>query len=145
MNARAAELGMKSARFVDPSGLSSENVASPADLSKLVIAASHDPIISSYSTDSSHVVRVRHRMVEFHNTDSLVRNPAWDIKLQKTGFINEAGRCLVMKTAIEGRDVVIVLLHSFGKNTRVADARRVRRWMEAKLTARGLRSVEDRA
>jgi D-alanyl-D-alanine endopeptidase (penicillin-binding protein 7) len=77
-------------------------------------------------------------MVEFHNTDSLVRAPDWDIKLQKTGYISEAGRCLVMRTAIDGRDVVIVLLHSFGKNTRVADARRVRRWMEARISGRGL-------
>jgi D-alanyl-D-alanine endopeptidase (penicillin-binding protein 7) len=140
MNAKAAALGMQSAHFVDPSGLSSENVASPQDLSRLVIAASGDPTISAFSTDSSHAVWVRHRLLEFHNTDALVRAPDWDIKLQKTGFINEAGRCLVMRTAIEGRDIVIVLLHSFGKNTRVADARRVRRWMESKLTSGSLRA-----
>jgi D-alanyl-D-alanine endopeptidase (penicillin-binding protein 7) len=138
MNAKAAALGMKSARFVDSSGLSSDNVASPEDLSKLVIAASQEPTISAFSTDSSHVVWIGRRMVEFHNTDSLVRAPDWDIKLQKTGYISEAGRCLVMRTAIDGRDVVIVLLHSFGKNTRVADARRVRRWMEARISGRGL-------
>jgi D-alanyl-D-alanine endopeptidase (penicillin-binding protein 7) len=145
MNAKAAALGMKSARFVDPSGLSSDNVASPEDLSKLVIAAAHEPTISAFSTDPSYVVWVHHRMLEFHNTDALVRNPDWDIKLQKTGYISEAGRCLVMKTAIRGRDVIIVLLHSFGKNTRVADARRVRRWMEAMLTGHGSRGLEDRA
>jgi len=144
MNAKAAALGMKSAHFVDPSGLSSDNVASPEDLSRLVMAAAEEPTIRDFSTDSSHAVWVSHRMLEFHNTDALVRAPDWDIKLQKTGFINEAGRCLVMKTAIEGRDIVIVLLHSFGKNTRVADARRVRRWMESKLASRTLRA-EDRA
>jgi D-alanyl-D-alanine endopeptidase (penicillin-binding protein 7) len=145
MNAKGAQLGMRSAHFVDPSGLSSENVASPEDLSKLVIAASANRVISAYSTDPRYTVRVGRRLLEFHNTDSLVRSSSWDIKLQKTGYISEAGRCLVMKTAIEGRNVVIVLLNSFGKNTRVADARRVRRWMEARASAANPRALADRA
>lgn len=131
MNAKAAALGMVSAHFVDPTGLSSENVASPEDLTKLVVAASQNPTIRAYSTDKSYRVRVRHRVVEFRNTDRLVANPGWNIVVQKTGYITEAGRCLVMEAVIEGRSVVIVLLDSFGKYTRLADATRIKRWMEA--------------
>ena len=133
MNAKAKELGMTSSHFVEPTGLSSDNVASPEDLSKLVMAASQNPIIREYSTDPGYEVRIGRRMVGFHNTDSLVSNPTWDIIVQKTGYIEEAGRCLVMQTVIEGRTIVIVLLNSFGKQTRVADATRIRKWMEAKL------------
>jgi len=131
MNAKAAELGMVNSHFVDPTGLSSQNVASPEDLSKLVVAASHTPTIREYSTDSRYAVKVRRHMVEFHNTDNLVANPAWNIIVQKTGYINEAGKCLVMAAIIEGRSVVIVLLDSLGKYTRVADAKRIKTWMEA--------------
>ncbi|HEY0341581.1 MAG TPA: D-alanyl-D-alanine endopeptidase [Steroidobacteraceae bacterium] len=133
MNAKARQLGMSSAHFVEPTGLSSDNVASPEDLSKLVMAASKNATIREYSTDPGYDVRVGRRMVGFHNTNSLVNNPTWDIVVQKTGYIEEAGRCLVMQTVIEGRTIVIVLLNSFGKQTRVADATRVRKWMEAKL------------
>jgi serine-type D-Ala-D-Ala endopeptidase (penicillin-binding protein 7) len=134
MNDKAAQLGMSSAHFVDPTGLSSENVASPEDLSKLVIAASRNPIIREYSTDRRYTVRVHRHPVEFHNTDNLVANPAWNIIVQKTGYIAEAGKCLVMEAVIEGRNVVIVLLDSFGKYTRVADAKRVKSWVEASAT-----------
>lgn len=132
MNAKAKELGMSNARFVDPTGLSSSNVASASDLLKLVNAASHHPTIRHYSTDKKYAVAVGRHMLEFHNTNTLVGNPTWDIVVQKTGYITEAGKCLVMKAVIEGRAVVIVLLDSFGKYTRVADARRVRKWMETK-------------
>jgi serine-type D-Ala-D-Ala endopeptidase (penicillin-binding protein 7) len=131
MNAKAAELGMASSHFVDPTGLSSQNVASPEDLTKLVIAASHNRSIREYSTDQRYAVKVRRHMVEFHNTDNLVANPAWNIIVQKTGYISEAGKCLVMAAVIEGRSVVIVLLDSLGKYTRVADAKRIKTWMEA--------------
>ena len=131
MNAKAAALGMTHAHFVDPTGLSSENVASPEDLSKLVNAASHNPTIREYSTDPSYAVKVRRRLVEFRNTDNLVKNPTWNIVVQKTGYIAEAGKCLVMAAVIEGRSVIIVLLDSFGKYTRVADAKRIKTWMEA--------------
>jgi D-alanyl-D-alanine endopeptidase (penicillin-binding protein 7) len=136
MNAKAAALGMTSAHFVDPTGLSSENVASPEDLSKLVIAASHNASIREYSTDKRYTVRVRNHLVEFHNTDNLVANPTWNIIVQKTGYITEAGKCLVMETVIEGRNVIMVLLDSAGKLTRVADAKRVKSWMEATATER---------
>jgi serine-type D-Ala-D-Ala endopeptidase (penicillin-binding protein 7) len=145
MNAKAAALGMTTAQFVEPTGLSSENVASAEDLSKLVAAASQNSVIREYSTDRHYAVAVGRHMVEFRNTDSLVSNPAWDIIVQKTGYIAEAGRCLVMQAVIEGRSVVIVLLNSFGKYTRVADARRVRRWMEAKLSQRTARPAGSTA
>jgi serine-type D-Ala-D-Ala endopeptidase (penicillin-binding protein 7) len=131
MNAKAASLGMANSHFVDPTGLSSQNVASPEDLSKLVIAASHNPTIREYSTDKRYAVKVRKHLVEFRNTDNLVANPTWNIIVQKTGYITEAGKCLVMAAVIEGRSVVIVLLDSLGKYTRVADAKRIKTWMEA--------------
>ncbi|MGC3982684.1 MAG: D-alanyl-D-alanine endopeptidase [Steroidobacteraceae bacterium] len=133
MNLKAQALGMTSAKFVDPTGLSSGNVASPQDLAKLVIAASHNPTIRSYSTHDKYSVKVGKRMLEFRNTDNLVTKSDWDIVVQKTGYIEEAGRCLVMKAVIAGRSVVIVLLDSYGKYTRVADAKRIKDWMEAKL------------
>ena len=133
MNAKARKLGMTSAHFVDPAGLSCDNVASAEDLSKLVMAASENPVIREYSTDRGYSVRVGRRTLEYRNTNALVSNPTWNIIVQKTGYITEAGRCLVMQAVIQGRTVVIVLLNSVGKNTRVADAVRIRRWMEAKL------------
>jgi D-alanyl-D-alanine endopeptidase (penicillin-binding protein 7) len=137
MNAKARKLGMTSAHFVDPAGLSCDNVASAEDLSKLVVAASENPVIREYSTDPGYEVRVGRKMLQFHNTNALVNNPTWNIIVQKTGYISEAGRCLVMQAVIQGRTVVIVLLNSVGKNTRVADAVRIRRWMEAKLLTSG--------
>lgn len=136
MNAKARELGMTSAHFVEPTGLSDENVASPEDLSKLVMAAAKVAEIREYSTDGAYLVQVGRRMVQFRNTDSLVSRPDWKIEVQKTGYISQAGRCLVMQTVIEDRTVVIVLLNSFGKRSRVADARRIRKWMEATLLTR---------
>ena len=136
MNAKAKALGMTNSHFVDPAGLSSDNVASPEDLAKLVMAASHDRTIREYSTDRSYAVAVGRRMVEFRNTNSLVGNPAWDIVVQKTGYISEAGKCLVMQAHIDDRTIVMILLNSNGRYTRVADARRVRKWMEAKLNER---------
>jgi D-alanyl-D-alanine endopeptidase (penicillin-binding protein 7) len=131
MNARARALGMTSSRFVEPTGLSDENVASAADLSKLVMEAAKVPAIREYSTDSSYDVLVGRRVVTFRSTDSLTSKPDWDIVVQKTGYISQAGRCLVMQTIIEARTVVIVLLNSYGKRSRIADARRIRRWMES--------------
>jgi serine-type D-Ala-D-Ala endopeptidase (penicillin-binding protein 7) len=136
MNAKAASLGMTNSHFVDPTGLSSENVASPEDLTKLVMAAAKNRTIREYSTDKSYAVRVHRHLVEYHNTDNLVANPTWNIIVQKTGYITEAGKCLVMAAVIEGRSVVIVLLDSLGKYTRVADAKRIKSWMEASANAR---------
>ncbi|HEX6570593.1 MAG TPA: hypothetical protein VF055_01130, partial [Steroidobacteraceae bacterium] len=130
MNAKAAELGMKTAYFVEPTGLSKLNVASPCDLAKLVLAAGEIPTIGKYSTAVEHTVHVGRQALQFRNTNSLVEKPDWQVGVQKTGYISEAGRCLVMQTVIDGRQVVIVLLNSFGKLTRIADAKRIRTWLE---------------
>jgi serine-type D-Ala-D-Ala endopeptidase (penicillin-binding protein 7) len=136
MNEKARELGMTHAHFLEPTGLSEENVASPEDLSKLVMAAAKVPEIRQFSTDSGYEVSIGAHQLRFRNTDSLVSRPDWNILVQKTGYISEAGRCLVMQTMIGDRSVVIVLLNSFGKRTRIADARRVRRWLESSVLAR---------
>ena len=136
MNAKAAELGMKTAHFIEPTGLSKLNVASPRDLAKLVLAAGAIPTIGEYSTDPEHTVYVGRQALQFRNTNSLVEKPDWVVGVQKTGYISEAGRCLVMQTVIDGRQVVIVLLNSFGRLTRIADARRIRTWLEAQHKAR---------
>jgi serine-type D-Ala-D-Ala endopeptidase (penicillin-binding protein 7) len=133
MNAKARALGMKTAHFTDPTGLSSGNVSSAADLAKLVTAAAADPTIRTFSTHASHTVLVGKQQLEFRNTNSLVNKADWDIRVQKTGYTSDAGQCLVMQTVIRERPVLIVLLNSFGKYTRVADARRIRKWMEAGL------------
>jgi D-alanyl-D-alanine endopeptidase (penicillin-binding protein 7) len=131
MNAKAAALGMTTAHFKDPTGLSSQNVASPEDLAKLVLAAARNPTIRAYSTDADHTVRVHRQNLEFRNTNRLVNNPDWQVNVQKTGYISEAGRCLVMQTVIDDHEVVIVLLNSWGTLTRIADAKRIRSWMES--------------
>jgi D-alanyl-D-alanine endopeptidase (penicillin-binding protein 7) len=133
MNEKAKALGMTASQFVEPTGLDSDNVASAEDLSKLVMAASQNDVIRDYSTDSHYSVRVGRRLVQFGTTDALVRSPAWNIVVQKTGYITEAGRCLVMQAVIDARSVVIVLLNGYGKNTRIADARRIKKWMDAQL------------
>jgi D-alanyl-D-alanine endopeptidase (penicillin-binding protein 7) len=132
MNAKAKALGMTHSKFADPTGLSSENVSSPRDLAKLVVAASRNELISRYSTSASHEVHIGRTAVQYRNTNSLVKNPGWDIDVQKTGFISEAGQCLVMQAQIDGRPVIMVLLNSWGKYTRVADAKRIRQWMETR-------------
>lgn len=140
MNVKAKALGMKSARFVDPTGLSSRNVSSAADLVKLVRAAAEHPLIRQYSTSASHVVQIGGRLVEFRNTNTLVAKHDWSIAVQKTGYTSEAGQCLVMQAVIGGRPVVMVFLNSFGKLTRAAEARRVRKWMERSESASQLAS-----
>jgi serine-type D-Ala-D-Ala endopeptidase (penicillin-binding protein 7) len=122
---------MTTARFVEPTGLSSRNVASPVDLARLVLATAENTTIRDYSTAASHVVHVGRQRFEFRNTNLLVANPDWHVGLQKTGYIAEAGRCLVMQAVIDDRPVVIILLNASGKLTRFADARRIRTWMES--------------
>ncbi|MFC5475361.1 D-alanyl-D-alanine endopeptidase [Paraherbaspirillum soli] len=129
MNAKAKALGMTDTHYVDSTGLSHLNVASARDLSKLVLAAYQHPVIRQYSTDPKYLVEPGGRPLQYSNSNHLVDNPGWQIGLQKTGYINEAGRCLVMQTTIEGRQIVMVLLDSRGKNSRQADADRVRKWL----------------
>ena len=131
MNAKAHQLGMNDTRYVDPSGLSSQNVSSARDLAKLVAYAHQKPLLRQYSTDPNWVVEASGRPMRYNNTNYLVRMPDWNIGLQKTGFINEAGRCLVMQAMIQGRNVIMVFLDSKGKMSRTADAGRMRRWLEA--------------
>jgi D-alanyl-D-alanine endopeptidase (penicillin-binding protein 7) len=138
MNAKAAALGMTHSHFVDAAGLSGDNVSTARDLAKLVIAAGQNDIIRRYSTTDRHTVAVGRQSLQFSNTDSLVRDTAWQVAVQKTGYLNEAGKCLALQAHILGRDVVIVLLNSFGKYTRVADARRIRQWMERRAGTAGI-------
>jgi D-alanyl-D-alanine endopeptidase (penicillin-binding protein 7) len=132
MNAKARVLGMQNTRFFDPTGLDSDNVSTAQDLVKMVAAASHYDLIHQYTTTATHSVdNLGGRSLRFSNTNPLVRNASWEIGLSKTGFINEAGRCLVMQATISHRPVIIVLLDSWGKQTRVGDANRIKKWMES--------------
>lgn len=134
MNAKARQLGMNDTHYVDSSGLSSKNVASARDLVKLINAAYQYPLIREYSTDSKYVVTPNpngRRTLEYGTTNKLVAEPDWNIGLQKTGYIAEAGRCLVMQAIIEGRKVVMVFLDSKGKYSRLADAGRIKKWIES--------------
>ena len=130
MNAKAHELEMTDSRFVEPTGLSSENVSSAGDLAKLVKAAKGYPLIAEYSTTPSADFTIRGKRVPFVNTNGLVRGGNWEIGLSKTGFINAAGRCLVMQAKVATRPLIIVLLDSVGKYTRIGDANRIRQWLE---------------
>jgi D-alanyl-D-alanine endopeptidase (penicillin-binding protein 7) len=133
MNAKAQLLGMHDTRYVEPTGLSSRNVSSPTDLVRLMQTAALRPLIRQYTTSTEMAVMVNNRVQQFRNTNALVKNPSWDITVSKTGFINEAGRCLIMLTSIEGRDLAIVLLDSAGTMTRTADAVRIRQWVEREI------------
>ena len=135
MNAKAKELGMLDTHYVEPTGLSSQNKSSARDLAVLVNAAHQVPLLREYSTTPSLEVELGRRQVQFHTTDRLVANKTWDIGLQKTGFINEAGQCLVMQAQMAGRKLIMVLLDSAGKYSRIADAERIRKWVTANHTA----------
>jgi D-alanyl-D-alanine endopeptidase (penicillin-binding protein 7) len=130
MNAKAKQLGMTDTHFENPTGLTSQNVSSARDLVKMVNAAYQYPLIRRFSTDHSYEVYTGKRSLAYNSTNALVRNPTWDIGLQKTGFINEAGECLVMQATIHGRPMVMVLLDSSGKYSRFADATRLRTWLD---------------
>ena len=132
MNAKAKELGMTETHYVEPTGLSSENQSSALDLSKLVNVASRDPMLRELTTSHSFDIEMGNRTVQFNNTNRLVKNPTWDIGLQKTGFINEAGHCLLMQAKVAGRKLIMVFLDSAGSMSRFADAERVRRWVETR-------------
>lgn len=131
MNVKARLLGMSDTRFLDSSGLNPANVSSPRDLARLVTASASYPLIREFSTTDERHVLVAGRMLRFGNTNSLVRNPDWEISVSKTGYISEAGRCLVMQAWMHQQPVVIVLMDSVGRYTRTADAQRVRKWLEA--------------
>ena len=133
MNRKAQELGMYHSRFADPVGLKAENVSTAKDLALMLAAADNYPLISQASTTTRHEVRpyARRGPLTYGNTNRLLKNKNWDIELSKTGYISEAGRCLVMQASIEGEDISIVLLNSFGKLTPFGDSNRLRKWMLA--------------
>ena len=131
MNAKAKLLGMNGTRYVEPTGLSSKNQSSAQDLAILVNAAYKDAAVREYSTSPGYEVAVGAKTLQFNTTNQLVKNPGWEIGLQKTGYISEAGRCLVMQTKIAGRKIIMVFLDSAGKFSRLGDAERVRRWVES--------------
>lgn len=130
MNSKAQQLGMKDTRYVEPTGLSSSNQSSARDLARLVAVAHADPLMREYSTSPGYEVAVGRRTLQFNNTNRLVKSGNWDIGLQKTGYISEAGRCLVMQAQVSGRKLIMVFLDSAGKFSRLADAERVRHWVE---------------
>jgi len=143
MNAKAFELGMLNSRFVDATGLRPENVSTARDLAMLVEAAHTYPLIRDYTTATSFAVESRTRrgprVLRFVNSNRLVRSSRWDIGLSKTGYISEAGRCLVMQSRIADRPLIIVLLDSWGKLTRIGDANRIRRWLEREFSTLSVR------
>jgi D-alanyl-D-alanine endopeptidase (penicillin-binding protein 7) len=132
MNAKARTLEMTRTHYADPTGLSADNMSTANDLAKLVQVAAQYPLIREFSTTPAHYVELQPtgRMLTFNNSNALVKNQAWDIQLQKTGYIREAGRCMVMLTTIASKPFVIVLLDSWGKYTRLGDAQRVKHWLE---------------
>ena len=131
MNQKARALGMSETRFVEPTGLSSSNQSSARDLATLAAVAYERPILRQLSTSPSHHLDVGSRVLRFNNSNRLIHNPDWQIGLQKTGYISEAGRCLVMQAQVAGRKLIMVLLDSAGKASRVDDAERMRKWVEA--------------
>jgi D-alanyl-D-alanine endopeptidase (penicillin-binding protein 7) len=130
MNAKAASLGMRDTRYIEPTGLSSKNQSSAKDLATLVSFAYQDSLLRELSTSPSYQVEVGNHTLNYKTTNRLIKNPNWDIGLQKTGYISEAGQCLVMQAKIAGRKLIMVFLDSAGKLSRIADAERVRRWVE---------------
>lgn len=132
MNVKAQLLGMEDTQYVDPTGLSPRNQSSAKDMAALATEAYHRPIIRDLSTSIGYEVDTGRKTLQYRNTNRLVSNPEWDIGLQKTGYISEAGRCLVMQAKVAGRELIMVFLDSAGKLTRLADAERVRRWIETK-------------
>jgi serine-type D-Ala-D-Ala endopeptidase (penicillin-binding protein 7) len=130
MNSKAKQLGMTDTRYVEPTGLSSLNQSSARDLATLVSVAHDRPILRSLSTSPGHEVELGRRTLHYNNSNRLIKNPDWDIGLQKTGYISEAGRCLVMQAKVAGRQLIMVFLDSTGKLSRLQDAERVRRWVE---------------
>jgi D-alanyl-D-alanine endopeptidase (penicillin-binding protein 7) len=130
MNAKARSLGLANTRFTDPAGLSCDNVSSAHELAKMVNAAYNYPLIREFTTREEAMVQSGRRKLAFRNTNQLIRSSHWQIGLSKTGFIDEAGRCLVMQASVAQRPVLIVLLDAQGSQTRVGDANRIRLWME---------------
>lgn len=132
MNAKARALGMTSTRYAEPTGLSERNVSNASDLVKLLKASQQYPLIGQFSSTGEHTQAFRkpNYTLGFRNTNALVHKAGWNIQLTKTGFTNAAGHCLVMRTTMNGRPVAFVVLDAFGKYTHMADASRLKKWLE---------------
>ena len=145
MNKKARDLGMAHTHFSDATGLTSENVSTANEVALMVKAAAAYPMIRDATTTSSHYVEVQPTgaLLGFNNTNALVRGGDWDIQVSKTGFIREAGKCLVMLATIASRPFVIVLLDSYGKLTRIGDANRVKHWLETGEAMPAVKSVKS--
>lgn len=135
MNKKARSLGMADSHFADPTGLTSKNVSTAHDLARMVAAAHGYPLIRRLTTNGESTVNIDGRELLYRNTNPLVRNPSWDVGLSKTGYISEAGKCLVMQAYLAEKPVLIVLLDSVGSLTRVGDANRIKRWLEGRPAA----------
>lgn len=133
MNNKARQLGMRNSRFYDSTGLSTRNVSTARDLAKLIAAAYRQPLIRQFSQDTSKEMRFSTPAYSlmFNNTNPLVKNPDWDVRLSKTGYTDEAGRCLLMRAKPDSRELAIVLLNSVGKRTPIGDANRIRKWLKS--------------
>ncbi|MGN5061249.1 D-alanyl-D-alanine endopeptidase [Aeromonas sp. 6P] len=133
MNNKARQLGMRNTHFYDSTGLSTRNVSTAQDLGKLAAAAYRQPLIRQFTQDENREMRFSAPAYSlmFNNTNPLVKNPDWDVRLSKTGFTDEAGRCLVMRAKPDSRELAIVLLNSVGKRTPIGDANRIRKWLKS--------------
>ena len=136
MNEKAKAIGMQNSHFEDSTGLTSANVSTAPDLARMVQAAHEYPVIRQYTTRDQAEVSVLGQLLQYRNTNGLVRGHTWDIGLSKTGFINEAGRCLVMRVRLASKDLVVILLDSWGKNSRIGDAQRIKKWLETAAVSR---------
>lgn len=145
MNERAAELGMSDTRFVDPTGLSSDNRSSARDLAALATVAYERPMLRDLSTSPSYQVASGRGVLQYRNSNRLIHDESWNIGLQKTGYIREAGRCLVMQVSVAGRQLIMVLLDAAGPAARIGDAERLRRWAESALFSQGLMAEGGRS
>lgn len=144
MNEKARELGMLNTRFVDASGLNSGNLSTARDLVKMLMAAQSYDLIHMYSTAPSHIFSVQgHRPQRFGNTNPLVKNASWNIGISKTGYTKEAGRCLVMQAHITNRPIIVILLDSYGRNSRIGDANRIKTWIEHASSSERINTVSN--
>ncbi len=144
MNEKAIALRLFDTRFEDPAGLSDGNISSAKDLGHLMEKVLNYPLICAYTTQSDAAIQSGRKQLHFGNTNALVHNARWDIGLSKTGYIEEAGRCLVMQTRMAHRPILLVLLNSVGKNTRLADASRIKQWMEGDKPVKKARTKKSR-
>lgn len=145
MNLKARSLGLRYTHFFDATGLNASNVSSARDLAKIVMAASHYPLIREMTTTVAYDQWVGERLVPFRNTNALMKNPEWQITVSKTGYINESGKCLVMETWLNNRPTVVVLLDAPGRHTPIGDSNRIKQWVDSGAYREGLYTASARS